>query len=257
MLRRVGSLLSSSRVTGEGPNYAIDALRLFAAMPEAPDAARMARIETAILALQSAGIWAKLDALWVMAAHGQGAALINWVAPGTHNLTAVNSITFTPNIGFTGNGTSMHLTIASPTFARLALNSATLFASVTGGTGTDAVIAPTVSGGSSWLVPFNGSNFQTRNNTTVTVNIGNPTSRNGRFVSTRNDAVLVSGYRNATLVSAAMSASIAVNTASLSLLRRGTVYSNDTIKDAGIGSGFSAQNVTDLETILNAYHTGL
>src|SRR5882724_11855738 len=64
-----------------------DALALFDAMVPAPNAARKTLINTLILALKSAGIWTRLDVLYVTAAHAAQPATRNWKAPtGTFNL---------------------------------------------------------------------------------------------------------------------------------------------------------------------------
>jgi hypothetical protein len=240
--------------------YPAETARLFRAMGAAsamPSTARRALINATIVALKAAGIWAKLDALWLTAAAAQAAAVINWKSPGTHDLTPVNAPTFAADVGFTGDAVSMHLTIGSPSFTQFALNSATLFASVTGGTGVDAVIAPTGAGGNAWLVPHNGTNMTARINVASLTTIGAVANRNGRFVATRVDGANVSGYRNGSLVATVASAAAAVGTTNLALLRRNTVYANDTVRDAGIGAGLSGAEVADLETILNAYHAGL
>jgi hypothetical protein len=61
-------------------------------------------------ALNDYGIWAKLDALWIMAAADSQAACVNWKNPGvTFTLTPVNSPTFTADRGFAGDGATSYL----------------------------------------------------------------------------------------------------------------------------------------------------
>ncbi|MCK1430919.1 SGNH/GDSL hydrolase family protein [Bradyrhizobium sp. 87] len=82
---------------------------IFAAMSPAPSASRKYVIDQTVRRLVNAGIWTKLSALWVLAAHASAPSLINWVAPGTNNLTAVNSPAFTADLGYKGNGSSSYL----------------------------------------------------------------------------------------------------------------------------------------------------
>lgn len=84
-----------------------DAAALIALMSVAPDSTRQGHINTLVTALKGAGCWAKLDELWIMAAHDAQAARLGWKR--YKNLTAVNSPTFTVDQGFAGNGTTSYL----------------------------------------------------------------------------------------------------------------------------------------------------
>jgi hypothetical protein len=76
---------------------------LFVAMTTPPTPARQTIINTAIVALKSAGIWALLDVLYMLAAADAQAASLNWVAPSTFPITA-SGCTFTADQGYTGGG---------------------------------------------------------------------------------------------------------------------------------------------------------
>lgn len=93
---------------GSGVAYEAEATALFARMTIQPDATRKGQINTLVLAMKTGGIWAKLDAFYVMAAHDAQAARQNWIAD-LFNLTAVSSPSFTADRGFTGNGTTSYL----------------------------------------------------------------------------------------------------------------------------------------------------
>lgn len=73
-----------------------------------PTSGRKSQINTLILALKNAGVWAKLDALYVMAAADAQAAQRNWVADA-YNLTETNAPTFTADQGYTGDGAASYL----------------------------------------------------------------------------------------------------------------------------------------------------
>jgi len=72
----------------------------------------MHQIATTISKLQYAGYWDKFDILYFLQAYDSATARINWKSPGTFNMTAVNSPTFTKDGGFTGNATSAYLATA-------------------------------------------------------------------------------------------------------------------------------------------------
>ena len=76
----------------------------------APSASQQTLQNTLVTDLKTAGIWDKLDALYIMANDGSREfGRLNWAAPSTFELSEVNSPTFTSNQGFTGNGTSSTL----------------------------------------------------------------------------------------------------------------------------------------------------
>lgn len=65
-------------------------------------------INRLIKALKTAGVWQKLDALYVAAAADSQAATRNW-KQDLYNATAIASPAFVADRGFTGNGTSSYL----------------------------------------------------------------------------------------------------------------------------------------------------
>lgn len=94
------------------PPYAFanaEAETLVAAMTMPPNGARRALIDTFVGALKTAGVWSKIDVMWVLAAHDEQAGRLNWKSPGSFTLTAVNAVTFTVDRGFAGNGSSSYL----------------------------------------------------------------------------------------------------------------------------------------------------
>lgn len=81
-----------------------DAETLFAAMSPAPDATRKGHINTLIVALKAAGVWAKLDLFYMLAAHSAAPARINWKSPGTYDLSVQGTPVFTTDRGYHGTG---------------------------------------------------------------------------------------------------------------------------------------------------------
>lgn len=88
--------------------YCAQSIAFFQRLPAQPSAARKALYDTLIRALVAAGIWAKLDLLYVFAAADQATALTNLVSAG-YTATAVNSPAFSTDHGFTGNGSTSYV----------------------------------------------------------------------------------------------------------------------------------------------------
>lgn len=78
-----GWIIGGAPVWGGGSGYSAEAIAYFAGMSVQPDATRKGQLDTLITSLKSAGVWAKLDALYIMAAHDAQAARVNAVAPGS------------------------------------------------------------------------------------------------------------------------------------------------------------------------------
>jgi hypothetical protein len=89
--------------------YEPESLLLFANMTVAPNDERRRVINRLIRSLKVAGVWPKMDGLYLFAAHAESAALINWKNPGTFNGTNVSSTAFTADRGFTGDGAADHI----------------------------------------------------------------------------------------------------------------------------------------------------
>jgi len=86
-----------------------DAQVIINAMSSTPSGARQSLIEDLVAGLKADGIWAKLDALWVLAAHDSQAAALNWMDPAGSPILPVNAPVFTADRGFKGDNTSTHL----------------------------------------------------------------------------------------------------------------------------------------------------
>lgn len=93
-----------------GPAFEAEAQALFARFTTPPTDARKALINALIKALKTAGVWAKLDALYLTAAADAQAGQRNWVQD-LFNLTPVSSPTFTADRGYAGNGSSSYLSM--------------------------------------------------------------------------------------------------------------------------------------------------
>lgn len=107
-MAQTGSRLGLGITLAARPAYEPEAVALFARMSVQPGAARRGAINTVIVGLKRAGVWARLDAFYMLAAHDAQAAGLNWIGP-SFNLTAANSPAFEADRGFTGNGATAYL----------------------------------------------------------------------------------------------------------------------------------------------------
>ena len=80
-------LSARAAVSVSRAQYVPQVMAILAAMTTPADGARAALINDLVLSLINAGVWSKLDCLWMMAAHDAQAARLNWKNPGTYNLT--------------------------------------------------------------------------------------------------------------------------------------------------------------------------
>jgi hypothetical protein len=89
-------------VNAEASTYA-------AAMAVEPDDTRKELIDNFVGAIKTAGVFSKLDALYLRAAHTSQAALLNVINPALYASTAQGSPTFTADVGYSTNGSSSYV----------------------------------------------------------------------------------------------------------------------------------------------------
>jgi len=84
-----------------------DADALIARFTQRPDLRTRLLIGSAVLGLKNAGIWSKLDCLYVLGTNPADAAL-NWKS-ANYTLTTFGNVTYVPGQGFDGDGVSSHV----------------------------------------------------------------------------------------------------------------------------------------------------
>lgn len=89
-------------------NYDTDLQYWLQGLTPQPSQSRIELMNSLITDLKSLGIWDKLDCIWIMAAETEQQACKN-LKRNKFNLIPVNSITFTINKGYKGNGSNMYL----------------------------------------------------------------------------------------------------------------------------------------------------
>ena len=217
-----------------------------------PQGNRAFLISDTIRRLKAADVWAKLDVLWMLAAHDAQAGRLNWKAPASFALTEVNSPTFTADRGYAGNGTTSYLNTgwdAATNGVNFSQNSASVFAwnrtsrgtallqlvgSESFGTVADISILPRYTGDTTIL------NVQSE--TAMTPSIA---ASDGFWAANRSGASAQEGYRNGASVSSGAQTSLATTTIDVYFIARninGTAdrFSTDQIAAAGLGSSLTA-----------------
>jgi hypothetical protein len=93
------------RVLLAGGAYATESRTAFAAMTVQPTGQRKSQVDKLVRTLKDAGIWAKLDGLWLLAAHDSQAARVNFVTPSS--VAAVTGTpTFVQDRGYAGDASA-------------------------------------------------------------------------------------------------------------------------------------------------------
>lgn len=253
---------------GGGPVYTAEARALFAAMSVQPSKERKDLYETLIADLKDGGLWDKLDLLYVLAAHDAQAARLNVKVPSTYALTAVAAPTFTADEGYQGNGSTQYLKtgfIPSTAGGVFVQDSAHIgmwsLTDVAGATvdigGNDAAgthrtnLLPRVTTGMIGRLNQTSSGAEVANASSLGHHVASRTSSTGTTLYARGSS-LGNGGGTSTGVLASELYLLGNNNA-------GTINAPSTRKLAAahVGSGLTAQNVSDLNTILGAWMTAV
>lgn len=240
-----------------------DARTLFAAFTTAATSARQGLICTAIGSLKAAGVWTKLDALYLFAAADSQAARVNWKTPGTYNATATSSPTFTADRGYAGDGVASYVdtNFADTTAAvNWSQDSASLgvWVNVDAG-GNNAIIGHT-SSSNTRLNPRDSSNSNALLRIHAAANqlIGSQTSRLGWSLATRRTSTASEMYRATTSIGTSANASAATAAGNITILKAGgATFSADRVAAAAIGGALTTAENTALYNALNTYLTAL
>lgn len=235
------------------------AVTIFNAM-SSPTDVRKDLINSLVVALKNAGVWAKLDCLYIMAAADSAAARINWKNPGTYNLTEQSSPTFTADRGYTGNGSSSYLScgVNNNALTQFTQNSLHYGAWSL----TDAAVLAYNDMGTQSSTLFRhrlrtATNiFSAGINGASTLDVSNSDSR-GHFVANRSASNARQIYRNATSLATDSVTSTALTANNFTILRANDLYSGRQIAAAHIGASLSGTEVTNLYNALTTYLTAV
>jgi hypothetical protein len=242
--------------------FSDEAQALFSRFADEPDTDRKVLMNDLIVALKTAGVWAKLDAFYVLAAADAQSSLLNWVS-ASYNLTTVNAPTFVADQGYTGNGTTSYLdtgfnptTAPSPKFtqnsAHLGLWSRTNLPNGAADS-QDAGSANAYIGRS---VAVAGRALG-RPNTSAGQQFGDG-AYPGHAVWARSAAAVWESYAQGVDAGGGTTASAAPTNSTLAVLRsRDGNFGANQIASVHVGSNLSAGEVLATYSALNAYLAGV
>lgn len=237
-----------------------------ARMANAPSTSRKWLADRLVDSLVSAGVWAKLDALYILAAPDAQAARLNWIG-ANYPLTEVNSPAFTANRGYASDGATSYLrTGYVPGSGTLFQRNAASFGCYFGGGGRrglsmGAMSPPTYAG--SHIARYAPEDFGycalqlTEGSYAAVVNYS-AFLGTGLVSAARSSAASVSLYMNGALVETAAHPSDAIPDLEFYLLAInwvGTALINSTERMAAafVGGALTAAEMAALHTALRAY----
>ena len=242
--------------------YEPEAVTLFTAMDAVgtdPVTSRKTLINTLITSLKSAGIWAKLDRLYVLAAHESSAALIDWKNPGTDTLTINSAMPFTADRGFTGDSVADFLSGATAfnAFTQFQQNSGHIAGWTWKAAQDLQPIAATATASETAINSRNTADqIRVRANATATTAISN-THGFGFYMSNRAGAANQRGYKNSVTPGDSADASVAPSTSVLSVCKYNTTsFSAHEVGLVSVGASLQAEAV-DYNTAVWNYMKGV
>jgi hypothetical protein len=245
-----------ARGVGEGGGgFSAESLALFARMTVAPSGAQKAKINSLIGSLHAAGVWQKLDALYILASHDEQSAKLNWVQ-SAYNLTASGTMSFTAGVGYKGDGVSGKLATGfAPSTAggKFARDSAS-FSAYSAETLADS--GQVIGNDASVILPTGGVVATVRVNNTGTAATGANTASTGHFIANRSGANAETLRRNKVQLASGTAASVALTAREFWLLGRNTVagaYAPLTLGAAHIGSALTVAEQDSFTDALDAF----
>lgn len=222
--------------------------------------ARRGLIDACIGALKSAGVWAKLDAFYMLAAHDAQAAQRNWVQ-NAFNLTPVNAPVFEADLGYTGvAASSAHLDTGFNDLTGSALwsqDSMCAGAYVNHAPGlANSFLGLT--GAVSLRVGASASSITTRIHGASSHNVAFTNATPGHIVVTRDTATSSRCVRDGVQVGTTSgAASAASSDSNVALFRSQSSYNADRVACAHLGGALTVGEISNLRTAIHTYLTAL
>lgn len=234
-----------------------------ARMTTQPGDTRKGLIDTLFGSLKSSGVYTKLDAIWLPAAHDSQAATLN-LKSASYTLTPTGSPTWTANKGYTGNGSSSYVATGfNPTTLAGSVgfvqDSAHIGAWVlTDTANTNWDVGST--NGRARLSSRTGTGTQGRigTNTAAVVAVTGTANPPRHVIETRTGATSAAQYVNGAADGTSSTASNGLATG-IELLREGggTSFSDRQVGVAHIGTGLTGAEASALYNATRAYLQGV
>lgn len=250
-----GIAMPASRGIISPPTFCAQSLAFFGRLAAEPNAPRKALYDALISSLVSAGVWNKLDALYMFAAADQATGLTN-LLQSSYGGTAVNAPAFTPDQGFTGANTRYVDTNFNPSTAagRFQQDNASVFAwgSLVAGANGETVGSlgvPRVE-----VIPrYGGNTFYMSLNDGETSVSGAESDGSGLRVLSRNSNTSVAVYKGSTLLTNAAQSSTGLPASDILFLRGANGSYTGVLYCGGFGSALNASDVAALFSALHTY----
>lgn len=258
IVRRITNRIGSA-VT-EGSAFLAETENLVGAMSVKPNAARKNLIDDLIRGLKTDGIWGRLDAFWVLAAHDSQAGRLNWKTPGTFTLTESGTGTWTTDRGWAGNGTDGVLSsgLAPSACTLLTQNDGSAFAWSRSSAQSSAAFFGTTTGAGLLIQPRNASDlygYRVNQSTSTTTANADGT---GLYAATRTGANATQGYKNGAAIGSAGAVASATRSAVvLGFGRVNNLYTTVQAAAGGIGASLDSTQQGNLYTRLNTFMTAI
>lgn len=242
-------------------SYSPEANALFARMSLQPDRDRKTLINSLIVALKVAGVWAKLDVLYLTAAHDAQAARLNWVST-SYTLVPFSAPTFLTDRHYVGDGAASYLDTGyqpGVSAGSKALQDDNHFGlwvrNNVNGSGIDA-------GSTNHTINANNSgNLNARNMTGTTDTVGTAGTSVGHSVHSRSAGATYSRYKDGVSLGDVTRTSSAPGAMNLFLCCRNSgsasAFSTRQFAALHLGGGLTAGEVAALRTALNTFLTAL
>lgn len=232
---------------------------LLARMSVQPSSGRKSIINNLIGSLKTAGLWTKLDFLYLIAAHDAQAARLNWKA-AAYDITLSGTPTFLTDRHYATDGSTNYLTTnyqPSSNGAQWTLNSAQLSVWVRDATTTSSGSGFSNSSNDTTVNPNNGSQYVGRVNGSAALSLSGATTSVGLTGFDRPDASNLTGYRNGASLGSGAAASTALTAGVLRLGSNSVSSFAHQYSAAAAGAHLTASEHLALYNALQTYMTAL
>jgi hypothetical protein len=250
-----GIAMPSGRGVLTAPTYCGEAVAFFQRLVTQPSVARKNLYNAVVSSLVAAGVWPKLDVLYIFAAADLATALTNLARPN-YGATAINSPTFTTDIGITGASTKYIATGFNPTTAaspNFTPNSASLFAWGDQASGNAGALAGYASSFLTQLYArWTDGKFYGAVNRSGQLAATNASGA-GLATIVRSSSNAETGYFNSTTVGSDAVAAATQPSDTIAFLSNGGNCYTGTVYCGGFGSALSSPDVIALYNALHVY----
>lgn len=261
-----GTLTIGFPFTATGTQYSSEASALFARITADPGTTRKNLINNLIVSLKTAGVWTKLDVLYLFAAADSQSALLNWVS-SSYNCTATNSPTFTANQGYTGNGTNAYLATGfnpSSAAGRVFAQDSSHLGVYTLSTGT-GVLNVLEAGSTTLSANWGINSFRSDLGNVIRAELSGTAFSNSTAVASpkghsaiaRSSSSQVRIYRDGALLATNSDTSATPTNTNLAWLRYNTTYSARQIAAGHMGGSLNDTEMAAMNTALSTYLTAI